>query len=89
MKNKYFWSIVIIGSLTAAVFLESNEPNQSIAALLGAATALVIIPAIISLTISGLMRLAKKKMEDGEYNNMFLFIWGIVIAFFLLGFILE
>ncbi|NGP90266.1 hypothetical protein [Fodinibius halophilus] len=89
MKNKYFWPLVIIASLIAAFILNSGNPTANIFGILGTATGIFLMPAILALIIAGILRLFKKKLEDGKFNNMYLIIWGCILVFYLLGHFMQ
>ena len=88
MKNKYFWPLVIIASLIAAFILNSGS-SANIFGILGTATGIFLMPAILALIIAGILRLFKKKLEDGKFNNMYLIIWGCILVLYLLGHFMQ
>lgn len=85
MKNKYFWPLVIVGSLIGGIILNSGSASYNFFTILGSATGFILFPAIIALIISGLMRLTKKKLSDEKFNDVFLILWGAMLVFFILG----
>jgi intracellular septation protein A len=85
MKNKYFWPLVIVVSLIAAFILNSDSSTANIFGILGTATGIFLMPAILALIIAGILRLFKKKLNDRKFNKMYLIIWGCILVFYLLG----
>ncbi|WP_441001137.1 DUF4339 domain-containing protein [Fodinibius sp. SL11] len=85
LENKYFWPMIILGSIIISFIIGGGTFPY----ILGQAMGLIIFPGLIVLIISGLMRLFKKKINSKNFNTFFLILWVSALFLSLVGNFLE
>ena len=74
-NRKFFWPIVVILSIIISFVLSSSGQDSDIFSILGRATGIIMLPAIIALILSGVTRIFKKKLSGKEFQNIYAVVW--------------
>lgn len=91
LESNYFWSMIIIGSLITSIiisFITGGGGFRSVGGfgeLIGQAIGLIIYPGVLTLIITGLMRLFKKEVSSEKFNVVFLILWVFLLLPSLVG----